>query len=274
MRYAISAQHAVALDHLSGDPFSSLIALKMLTLYPDACRTTTLLDRSGWACLTEMDVAASAWDRQAYPSHRSVVLLDGNSEGLLGAAFDRAPRDASVFKVHDPFARALVASLPGCAHACSYLSYSTPAGLRPAEPREHPVRTGTSAAEEVLARFAEGGHSADEIGERLSKGGAWFALSVDGRPASVCYVFPNYGRIWEVAGLFTVPEHRRKGYARAVVSAALGALSASRRVPRYQLRDGNLGSRAVAESLGLELVLTVDHYTTPGLTGAIELRDG
>jgi GNAT superfamily N-acetyltransferase len=266
--HAISAEHGAAVERLSGDPFSSLVALKALALYPDACRTTTLFDGRRWACLTELDIGASVWDRKAYPSRKTVVLLDGNDEELLRAAFDRARQDAAVFKVHDPVTRTLAAALPGSDHTCAYRSYTTSAGYRAPESLEHRVSTGTEPADELLACFADGGYSAGEIGEHLRRGAAWFALAVDGRPASVCFVFPNFGRIWEVAGVYTVPGHRRKGYARAVVSAAVNVLCEKGRAPRYQLREGNVGSQAVAESLGLHLALTVDHYATPGVPGA------
>jgi RimJ/RimL family protein N-acetyltransferase len=167
-----------------------------------------------------------------------------------------------VFKVHHERTRALVQAIPGCTRTQTYLTYSTPPGYRPSAPA-FPTQGLRELTPEAQEFFAHNGYSPEELAAHFSRGAAWFRTLVNGRTVSACFIFPNYQHIWEVAGVYTPPEHRQKGYARSTVQAALTALLGTGRTPRYQFRADNVASRAVAESLGLRCVLVVDHYVSP-----------
>jgi hypothetical protein len=46
------------------------------------------------------------------------------------------------------------------------------------------------------------------------------------------------------------------------VETALSALSDARRVPRYQVLEDNVASIQLAESIGLERFVTVEHWVS------------
>jgi RimJ/RimL family protein N-acetyltransferase len=87
---------------------------------------------------------------------------------------------------------------------------------------------------------------------------------------SACFVFANFDapaeplRIWEIAGLHTVEGERHKGYARQVVETALHLLRAQGTIPRYQIREDNVPSMRLAESVGLRQFLTTEHFLLQG----------
>jgi len=188
-------------------------------------------------------------------------MIDGDNDELLRLAFQGSPKVGSVFKVHDPLTESLVRALRGASRVRSYLNYSTPESYRMAPPTT-PIVEGDGLTPEAIRMFAENGYTPGELEEHFRHGATWFGLSVGGQCVSACFTFRNFERIWEIAGVFTLPEHRRRGHAASVVRAALARLIGSRRIPRYQFREDNRASRAVAESLGLRHVLTVSHYTT------------
>ncbi len=91
-----------------------------------------------------------------------------------------------------------------------------------------------------------------------------------GALVSACFVYQNYGRAWEIAGVYTTPENRGKGLARKTVSAALVHLLAHKLIPRYQVKWDNRASISVARACGLVEFLRVNHYVvqTPRGGGA------
>jgi GNAT superfamily N-acetyltransferase len=260
--YEKTSDRATAIQLLSGDVFSNLITLKMLTLYPDFCTSTAFLRCDDWTCLTELEVAASHWDRRAYPGWEHVVLLDGNSQDLLHIAFDHAPKVGSVYKVHDPFTQSLVSRLLGASRRRSFLSYSTMSDMDEPGSSIGAVREYVTLTSEAMLGFSHNGYSGEELAALFQCGASWFGLAVDGHCASQCLIFRNYGHIWEIGGVYTQPEHRHKGYARLVVQAAVRCLRSRDLVPRYQFESNNTASQALAESVGLRHFLTVEHYTT------------
>lgn len=86
----------------------------------------------------------------------------------------------------------------------------------------------------------------------LSAWGPCFVVVRDGVAASICFSSRIGARTLE-AGLFTLPEHRGRGYAVAVTAAWGAAVRASGRVPLYSTAWENLASQAVARRLGLRM---------------------
>lgn len=255
-----STDRVTALEHLASDVFAHLMTLKMLTLYPSACITTTFREGNNWSCLTVLDIAASPWDRQKYPNHKIVVFLDGNAEELLRIAFENAPKKSAVFKIHDAFSKSLVTQLLGTEQTYAFLSYSTSTSTK--VPSDSAVQAYDKLTPEAIHGFEQNAYTFDELQSHFQNGARWFGLRINDSCASQCLVFQNFHPIWEIGGVFTPPELRRKGYAKKVVQAAIRYLKLHNRIPRYQFEDSNYGSRALADSLGLHHILTVEHFTT------------
>lgn len=108
------------------------------------------------------------------------------------------------------------------------------------------------------------GYVAQEFRLHLDRGARWFAVRENNRIVSFCLAFQIFERIWEIGGFMTLREYRREGFARAVLSAAIGYLKALNLIPRYQFHYRNSASRRLAESLGLKPRLIVDHYAKEG----------
>ncbi len=83
--------------------------------------------------------------------------------------------------------------------------------------------------------------------------------STPARHHTACFVFQNFGRVWEIAGVHTEPGHRRRGLGACVVGAALRHLLAAGALPRYQTSATNDASLALARSIGLVEFLRIEH---------------
>ena len=84
----------------------------------------------------------------------------------------------------------------------------------------------------------------------LSTFGPCFVVLRDGVAASICFG-SRIGALALEAGLFTLPDHRGRGYAVAVTAAWGAAVSASGRTPLYSTTWENLASQGVARRVGL-----------------------
>ncbi len=80
------------------------------------------------------------------------------------------------------------------------------------------------------------------------------------RPLATCFTFRNYETIWEIGGVYTHPSHRRQGLACQVVETALHSVLSRGYIPRYQVRETNLASMQLAETLGLQAFVTTEHF--------------
>jgi ribosomal protein S18 acetylase RimI-like enzyme len=256
-----SEKRELPIAHLFTDPFDNLMTLKMLSLFPDSCTTTLYTDASGWACRTQLDSKVSGWDREEYPDADVIVMLDGNSPSLLQYALKHSRFDAVVFKLHDRWSRATLSEDHRFVLANSFISYSHPGQASVMAPTDTAlVQQHSNFDDEVSALLATSGYAEQEFLLHLDRGAQWFAIRDEQRIVSMCIAYQNHGDIWEIGGVVTLPEYRRQGFARSVVSAALNHLYKLKLVLRYQFHHHNIASRHLAVSLGLKPRLTVDHY--------------
>lgn len=254
---------ARAIKYLSAEPFSNLMTLKMLTMYPDACQSFFYESADGWSLRTELSAERSHWDRQVYPDYQTITMIDGTAESAMLTALGEAPSKSVVFKLHDPFTVARMNARDDVSHKVSFISYSDSSAI------DDTLRaTGTMAevhseySEEAARLFAENLYTQAELEEHLARGARWFGVRNGATLCSVCLAFPIYVGIWEIGGVYTHPSVRGLGYARTIVTEALRFVRGRNHRPRYQFKQGNGPSQALAESVGLKHVLTVAHYTT------------
>lgn len=252
-----------ALEYLCADPFSNLMTLKMLTMYRESCQTFFYESADGWALRTELPAEHSHWDRQAYPGYRTIVMIDGTGEAPLHTALVQAPSEHVVFKLHDPYSIAQMKTRDDAAHQVSFISYSESPAADPIVPGiGSPAEVHSEYSEEAAPLFAENLYTRAEMEEHLARGARWFGVRHGTVLSTVCLAFPIYSNIWEIGGVFTLPAFRGRGYARTVVAEALSFIRGKSCRPRYQFKEGNGPSQALAESVGLIRVLAVAHYTT------------
>jgi GNAT superfamily N-acetyltransferase len=246
---------------LRSDQLSHLMSLKMLTVYPQACRTTVVEHDDRWACLTELDASMSHWDHRAYPQADVIAMPDGNDSELIRHAVEMAEGSHIVYKVHDDWSRRHFANRTDYRFVRGFHSYTWHRRV-PYEGQYADAEVGRMHRpnDQALEYFAANGYTADELAEHAARGGVFFGLTHADRLAAVCGVYPNHGRVWEIAGVYTHPRCRQRGFGRRVVCAALRFCAEHGFQPRYQFHYENTGSRALAQSLGLIHVLTVDHY--------------
>ena len=252
-----------AITYLSNDPFSNLMTLKMLTMYPEWCRCFFYGSSDGWALRTELPAEHSHWDRQVYPDFQTIVMIDGNTKAPMLQALQEAPLDNVVFKLHDPYTVAQMHARSSISHRVSFISYSSSPTAEPTvSETDIPAEAHADYSEEAAPLFAQNLYTQAEVEEHISRGARWFGVRHETELAAVCIAFPIYSNIWEIGGVFTLPSYRRCGFARTVVVEALRFLRGKDLRPRYQFKQGNVESQALAQSVGLEHVLTVSHYTT------------
>jgi len=260
-----STSRELSITQLSVNPFDNLLTLKMLSMFPNECTTILYRDESGWTCSTELCAKVSAWDRNEYPFADRIVMLDGNSPSIVDHILRQRPADSVVYKVHDQWSRFILGKDPQFYHANSFHSYSDVSQtLDTAQSRVPVVEQHSQYDDEAATLFIASGYVAREFRLHLDRGAQWFAVREKNRIVSFCLAFQIFEKIWEIGGVMTLREYRRKGFAKAVVSAALGYLKALKVIPRYQFHYRNITSRRLAESLRLTPRLTVDHYEYAG----------
>jgi RimJ/RimL family protein N-acetyltransferase len=122
---------------------------------------------------------------------------------------------------------------------------------------------GWSSASELGAEmsdlFGQNGYSRAELERYFADGARWFAIERAGRAVAACFVFRNFGPVWEIAGVHTDVRWRRQRLAARVVQAAVWHLLAAGARPRYQTATSNQASIELARRVGLFEFLRIEH---------------
>jgi GNAT superfamily N-acetyltransferase len=249
----------VIVSCLRRDILRHIVTLKMLRAYGESMELRFVMEDGGWALLSLLPVRVSDFDRQAYPDAQLVVLVDGSSDALKEGLLAGLPPGRLVVKACDAPTRRFASESLGGTLVRSYLSYTPPPGA-PAAPEPAGVEESRSLDPEVGRLLSMNGYTAPELERCFTAGARSFAVRDGARRVAAGFIFPNFDTVWEIGGLYTEPGHRRKGYARRIVAAALHRLQAERLLPRYQVRSDNLESVRLAESCGLREFLRMDHF--------------
>jgi RimJ/RimL family protein N-acetyltransferase len=257
-----------AVRRLEREPLRNIVLLKHLAAFPDSTSVHCVTDNAGTASLVLLDAAASVYDRQTYPDAAWAALISSDHPTLTARLLDVVPKDVGVvFKLATDADRDAVAAQFTIEPAACYLSYSS----RLRFGRDSRVRVTRDVDDAVFRMFEEQGHARTWLGPLLASGSAFACVvDVNGAPGSVCFAFENYGRVWEVGGVFTPSSLRGRGLAGMAVRTALAVLGERDLTPRYQVSADNGASIALAEGIGLECFLTLTHYlhqrsdTAPG----------
>jgi GNAT superfamily N-acetyltransferase len=168
-----------------------------------------------------------------------------------------------VFKLLADADRQTVAERFALRRATAFVSYTAPAGQRFVPSSS--VHVSEAIDEQCFGLYAAQGHSREDLAGYFA-GGAAFGCTIYRHTAAVaaCFAYPNFGKVYEIAGVYTIPAERRKGYARQLVETALHALELRQSIPRYQVHEENHASIQLAEAIGLRRFVTMEHWLTKG----------
>ena len=248
---------------LEQDVLANVVTLKMLTVYFASMKLRLRQEGSGWALLALLPTSESQWDRKAYPGTSYIVFIDGNADSWKQDFLSELPPGAVVVKTGDPTMKAALRRRPGVVQTTSYRSFTLEAKAQvPSIANEVSVANAHDRA--AWCFFHENGYDEDELAGYFANGAHWFGTRADGQLGSACFVYQNYGAVWEIAGVYTREDLRKRGLGKSVVAAALSHLAQRHLVPRYQVRWDNDASVALAKACGLVEFLQVDHYLLPG----------
>ena len=252
--------HESALAILEEAPLKNIVTLKVLRRQA-ASMTLRLFQRDrNWALLSLLPVHLSDhWDRKAYAEAEFIVFIDGNSNACKSELLDLLPSTNLVLKTGDEFLKGLIALEPDAARVSTFVSFTTSRKTGHANDGQD-VRRSSSRDGEAWRLFRENGYEEDELALLFSDGAQWFGTYVEDTLAAACFVFPNHRSVWEIGGVNTQPQFRRRGLGRALVEAALDYLLGKELVPRYQAREDNAASIRLAGSCGLAEYMRVDHF--------------
>ena len=251
-----------ALAFLSMNLLRNIVLLKMLTLFPDAVECHYCEDHAGAGVLLLLPTQAVSFDRHSYPSTQYVVLLSATSQNLVRQLLTFVPQGVPlVFKLLDDADRQTVAQLFALRRATAFVSYTAPVSQHFA--LSSSVRVSEHVYEPCFALYAAQGHSREDMSSYFAAGAALaFTIYQEATPIATCFTYPNFGDVYEIAGVYTIPSERRQGYARLLVESALHTLALRQCIPRYQVHEDNHASIRLAEALGLRRFVTMEHWLT------------
>jgi ribosomal protein S18 acetylase RimI-like enzyme len=277
---------ADVLPYLQRDLLRNIVPLKMLQAFPDAitCRYVEAGGEAG--ALLNFSPQLFPYDAQTYPDAQRIVVLATDGPAASEALLDLLPAgERLLLKLNSPHDRAAVEGRWEARRVRGFQSYTSPPG-HPWPPVPE-VRVSERLDPACLALLLEQGQDRAEVEGHFAAGTALLcarelpprqkgegkrqkaapAFTVEPAPTAqgvspvaLCIAYRNYGPVWEIGGVYTVPEARRGGHARLAVATALHALAERGLAPRYQVNEANAASIGLAESLGLARFLTIEHF--------------
>jgi GNAT superfamily N-acetyltransferase len=249
-----------ALAFFRRDVLQNIVPLKVLAAYPHAVQAYYHADSAAAGALLLLPTQVSPFDRQAYPSTDYVVLLSATHPRAARALIERVPVGCGlVFKLAGAGERDVVARRFQLTRATAYISYTAAASSQFTPSAE--VVVSERLDERCFDLHAAQGYSRDELRGFFAGGRALsFGLYRRGAPVAACFVYPNFEHIYEIGGVYTLPQERRKGHARTLVETALDAIARRGGRPRYVVHEQNRPSIQLAVAIGLEPVVTTEHW--------------
>ena len=243
---------------LEVDLLRNIVTLKMINSYSKNLTLKLIEKHQEWALLSLLPTEVSEWDRKFYPNAKHVAFIDGNDLGCKRRLWNDMPKSGVVFKTGDLVLKEMAGRARMVSKVDSFVSFTK--RMSSLSPKDTEVMQSDRLTPEVEKLIMENGYNPEELRRHFGNGAEWFGISNDHYMVSVCFVFQNYGPVWEVAGVYTVPLFRKLGLAKRTVLAALCHLQSRGLIPRYQARWNNGPSIQLAQSIGMEEFLRFDHF--------------
>jgi ribosomal protein S18 acetylase RimI-like enzyme len=257
-----------AIAYLRTELIRHLVHLKYLHLYPDIVDCAFFQADQSTGVLISHPTQAIGWDAKLYPDTRRVLLPVASdrtaAECLLAHVMYTLQLNVPfVLKCAEKHTKAVFDTAFHLDFQRAYVSYTTEQ-VTTVQP-DTGIIISTTLDEPLLNLYAQNGYTAGEIGKYFAEGARSFTIYAGEEPVCTCMIYRNFDRVWEIGGLYTLEQTRRKGYARRVVLAALSHLTGRGLIPRYQVEHTNLPSIRLAESMGLHPCLYFEHYLSQTL---------
>jgi ribosomal protein S18 acetylase RimI-like enzyme len=260
LELAMDAQLRRATELLEHDSLRNIVLLKTLYYYSHVIRCHFHEGPKAAGVLLLLPGGASSFDRKNYPGTNYVVFIAATNPAILPELLQQVPRGKKLlFKLMDPRHNNVVRGFFSLERVTAFVSFTAPPGKLYAQ--MDCVTVSGMPGDACLDIYAALGHSHEELKPQFASGQAIsFTVFQNDKPLASCFTFPNYGKIYEIGGVFTDPGHRRQGLARKVVEAALNHLAHAGFIARYQVQEDNRASIRLAESIGLRHVVTYEHW--------------
>lgn len=247
-----------AVEYLNSDALRHLPTLKYLSLYRDHADVKLSEDNRDWAVLVSFPTNILSYDTATYPRARKAIFLNGTSEKLKHNLLATLTPDNYLLRLNEDLDLSRYSNRFTILAGNSYISFI--GSKLPESFSETAVLPNTEITQEAAELIKRNGYTSNDLAGYFENGAQWFGLTANGHLSSTCFVYQNYGNIWEIAGVHTLETERRHGYATIVVYSALTYLLARRLVPRYDTNQKNSTSINLARRLGMKEFLTIRHY--------------
>ena len=254
----VMSDYAKIMKCLSTDIPLHISHLKMLKTYQDSITYKIIEGRSGWAVSMLIPISISSFDLAAYPKAKYIVYIAGSAEKLIDDVISELPEDVDlVFKISESRDINLVNKRFDVRYIKSFITYSCEESINA---KCDKVIISQNIDNRLLPLWYKNGYSMQSIKNYFQNGAKSFALYEDENPISTCIIFPCYNNIWEIGAVHTIQKARCKGYAKIVVSTAVNDVIKAGYKPIYQVVQTNIPSSRLADSIGLKVIMKLDHF--------------
>jgi RimJ/RimL family protein N-acetyltransferase len=251
-------QASTLLANLRIDKRRNAVLLKYHLTLPAQTKAIQIVDHGAIATLLLLDPQASAYDRQTYPDAKTIALIVSDQPTLTDALSAFIPLDQKlIFKLTEEQDAHVLAKKFTLTRATSYFTYMADGAFQ----RDPAVSLERQSRDLPLELFAKQGHDADWLVDMITRQQAFACVyRKEQTTLSACIAFKLDDGLWEIGGVYTLPEQRGLGHARRTVSTAVAELHQSSNLPRYQVAEGNAASIRLAESLSMTCSQRLTHY--------------
>lgn len=243
---------------LEQEPLENIVLLKLMRQYPQM-ELIANEDGSEYGVLLSLPVAESDFYKKLYPQAERVVFPVATESELLGPLLAEYAVAQIILAISDPLIEKLALTLMNLEFVRSYISFSTTELIK--EVDTSGVIVSEDFSEECSELFKLNNYSQTELETFASWGAKTFSIRNEaGEIVSACFIFPNYGHVWEIAGLHTKETDRGRGLAKKITAAAANYIVNHGGMVRYQVENTNLQSQQLARSVGLYPFLEIKHF--------------
>ncbi len=262
--------HRQAMHFLRRNPLRNIVLLKMLTAHPHAVQSYYHQVGDNAGVLLLLPTHAFAYDRQTYPTAQQVVILTATAPSVVRALLPAIPIGCTlIFKLMDDNVRRVIAEHFALERVRAFVSFTAVGDDKNLFRPWPEVVIRKTVDQRCYPLFTTQGLADDEVAHHFADGKAHSFTLYKGNdptrePIAACLTYQNFEQVYEIGGVFTIDGERRKGHARRLVETALHTLLHNGCIPRYNVHEANRPSIHLAESLGLQPFVVVEHWLHTG----------